>query len=78
MMNNQVPKYVTQARAAYLLGLPVEDLRRISHETGVGHGARREQRRMVFYVRRTAKDLYFCYAGKDGVALEIDLPIAPL
>lgn len=36
-MSNQIPKYVTQARAAYLLGLPVEELSRISHETGVGH-----------------------------------------
>jgi len=36
-MDNQVPKYVTRARAAYLLGLPVEELSRISHETGVGH-----------------------------------------
>ncbi|HXY01337.1 MAG TPA: hypothetical protein VEI54_10485 [Candidatus Limnocylindrales bacterium] len=36
-MDNQVPKYVTRARAAYLLGLPVEELSRISEETGVGH-----------------------------------------
>jgi hypothetical protein len=36
-MDNQVPKYVTRARAAYLLGLPVEELSRISSETGVGH-----------------------------------------
>ena len=36
-MDNQIPKYVTRARAAYLLGLPVEELSRISNETGVGH-----------------------------------------
>ena len=36
-MENQIPKYVTQARAAYLLGLPVEELSRISQETGIGH-----------------------------------------
>ena len=36
-MENQIPKYLTQARAAYLLGLPVEELSRISHETGIGH-----------------------------------------
>jgi len=36
-MDNQIPKYVTQARAAYLLGLPPEELSRISHETGIGH-----------------------------------------
>jgi hypothetical protein len=36
-MDNQIPKYVTQARAAYLLGLPAEVLSRISLEAGVGH-----------------------------------------
>lgn len=35
-MKDQIPKYVTQARAAYLLGLPAEELSRISHETGIG------------------------------------------
>ena len=36
-MENQIPKYLTQARAAYLLGLPVEELSRISQEAGIGH-----------------------------------------
>jgi hypothetical protein len=36
-MENQIPKYVTRARAAYLLGLPVDELSRISNETGIGH-----------------------------------------
>jgi len=36
-MENHIPKYVTQARAAYLLGLPVDELSRISQETGIGH-----------------------------------------
>jgi hypothetical protein len=36
-MKDQIPKYLTQKRAAYLLGLPVEELSRISHETGIGH-----------------------------------------
>jgi hypothetical protein len=36
-MDNQIPKYVTQARASFLLGLPVEELSRISHESGIGH-----------------------------------------
>lgn len=36
-MDNQVPKYVTRARASYLLGVPMEELSRISHETGIGH-----------------------------------------
>jgi hypothetical protein len=36
-MDNRIPKYVTQTRASYLLGLPVEELSRISHESGIGH-----------------------------------------
>ncbi len=36
-MNNQVPKYVTQARASFLLGMPEAELSRISKESGLGH-----------------------------------------
>jgi hypothetical protein len=36
-MNGQVPKYVTQGRAAVLLGIPEEELSRISYESGLGH-----------------------------------------
>ena len=36
-LNNDVPKFVTQARASFLLGIPQEDLRRISEESGFGH-----------------------------------------
>jgi hypothetical protein len=36
-MDDQIPKYVTQARASYLLGLPIDQLSRISHESGIGH-----------------------------------------
>jgi hypothetical protein len=35
-MNNQVPKYVTHARASFLLGIPDAELRRISKESGLG------------------------------------------
>lgn len=36
-LSNQIPRYVTQARAAYLLGLPAEEIGRISDESGIGH-----------------------------------------
>jgi hypothetical protein len=36
-MDNQVPKYVTQARASFLLGIPEAELRRIAKESGLGH-----------------------------------------
>ena len=35
-MNNQVPKYVTQARVSFLLGIPEAELNRISQESGFG------------------------------------------
>jgi hypothetical protein len=35
-MNNQVPKYVTRARASLMLGIPEADLNRISKESGLG------------------------------------------
>ncbi|HET7151005.1 MAG TPA: hypothetical protein VFI60_06310 [Candidatus Acidoferrum sp.] len=35
-MKNQVPKYVTQARASFLLGMPEAELSRISKESGLG------------------------------------------
>jgi hypothetical protein len=37
MKNNEIPKYVTQAPAAHMLGLPVEEICRISRDSGIGH-----------------------------------------
>jgi hypothetical protein len=36
-MNNQIPKYITQARASFLLDIPKAELQRISQESGLGH-----------------------------------------
>jgi hypothetical protein len=36
VMNNQVPKYVTRARASFLLGIPEAEFRRISKQSGLG------------------------------------------
>ena len=36
-MNMQIPKYVTRARASFLLGMPEAELIRISKESGLGH-----------------------------------------
>lgn len=36
-MNSQVPKYVTRGRAALLLGIPEDELARLSCESGLGH-----------------------------------------
>ena len=48
-MDNTIPKYVTQARASYLLGLPVEELSRISHESGIGHVERAGSQVELFF-----------------------------
>jgi hypothetical protein len=36
IIKNQVPKYVTQARASFLLGMPEAEFRRISKQSGLG------------------------------------------
>ena len=48
-MNSPVPKYVTQGRAAMLLGIPEEELTRISNESGLGHTERAGQHQETFY-----------------------------
>jgi hypothetical protein len=49
MMNNPVPKYVTQGRAALLLGIPEQELMRISTESGLGHTERAGEYQETFY-----------------------------
>jgi hypothetical protein len=57
-MDNQVPKYVTQERAALLLGIPEEELSRISSESELGHteraGIRKRHFAMVFLSSKLA------------------------
>jgi hypothetical protein len=48
-MNNQVPKYVTQGRASLLLGIPEDELSRISTETGLGHTERAGNQKETFF-----------------------------
>jgi hypothetical protein len=48
-MNSPVPKYVTQSRAAMLLGIPEQELTRISHESGLGHTERAGDRQETFF-----------------------------
>ena len=39
-MKNTEYRYVTQVRAAALLGIPVQELSKISEESGLGHKER--------------------------------------
>ncbi len=48
-MNNQVPKYYTQARASLLLGMPEAELDRISKESGLGHVERAGNEKETYF-----------------------------
>jgi hypothetical protein len=48
-MNNQIPKYVTQGRASLLLGIPEDELSRISSESGLGHTERAGDQKETFF-----------------------------
>lgn len=48
-MNNTLPKYVTQGRASLLLGIPENELTRISQESGLGHVERTGDAQVTFF-----------------------------
>lgn len=48
-LNNDVPKFVTQARASYLLKIPEADFRRISEESGLGHAERAGNEEEIYF-----------------------------
>jgi hypothetical protein len=48
-MNNQVPKYVTQARASFLLGIAEAEFRRISEESGLGRVERASNEEETYF-----------------------------
>jgi hypothetical protein len=60
-MNNQIPKYVTRARASLMLGIPEAELSRISKESGLGH------------VERTAsqEETYFTYEELQRICMVV-------
>lgn len=59
VMDNQVPKYVTRARACFLLGMPEAKLTRISKESGLGHVERAGNH----------KETYFTYEELQRIGL---------
>jgi len=48
-MKNAELRYVTQQRAAALLGIPENELSRISQESGLGHKERAGNQEEVFF-----------------------------
>jgi len=57
-MDNRVAKYVTQERASLFLGIPEQELSRISNESELGHterpGIRKRHFAMVFLSSKLA------------------------
>jgi hypothetical protein len=49
VMNNQVLKYVTQAKASFLLGIPETEFRRISKESGLGRVERVDNEEETYF-----------------------------
>lgn len=48
-LSNDVPKFVTQARASLLLGIPENELRRISDESGLGQLERAGEEEEIYF-----------------------------
>lgn len=48
-MDDQIPKYVTQAKASFLLGLPEAEISRISKRSGLGHVERVGSEKETYY-----------------------------
>jgi len=66
-MDNQIPKYVTQSRAAYLLGLSVAEIGRISRETGIGHVERAGQIEERFFTYAELQRICVLATQQEGV-----------
>ena len=58
-MDNQVPKYVTQKRAALLLGTPEEELSRISSESELGHTERAGDQKETYLTYEELRQICF-------------------
>jgi hypothetical protein len=66
-MDNHIPKYVTQSRAAYLLGLSIAEISRISRETGIGHLERAGQEEERFFTYEELQQI--CVMATQEVAV---------
>lgn len=56
MKNNEL-RYVTQERAAALLGIPENELSRISQESGLGHRERAGNQEQVFFTYQELRQI---------------------
>lgn len=66
-MDNRIPKYVTKNRAAYLLGLSVQEIGRISQECGIGHLERAGQEEQIYFTYEELQKL--CVLASQSMTL---------
>jgi hypothetical protein len=63
-MNNQVQKYVTQARASFLLGIPEAEFRRISKQSGLGRVERAGNEEETYFTYEELKRICMLASGQ--------------
>jgi hypothetical protein len=68
-MDNQVPKYVTQARASFLLGMSEAELSRISKESGLGHAERAGNEKETYFTYEELQRICQLSASDGGSPL---------
>jgi hypothetical protein len=56
-MKNTELRYVTQERAAALLGIPKNELSRISQESGLGHRERAGNQEEIFFTYQELRQI---------------------
>ena len=56
-MKNTELRYVTQERAAALLGIPKNELSRISQESGLGHRERAGHQEEIFFTYQELRQI---------------------
>jgi len=62
VMNNQVPKYVTRARASFLLGIPEAEFQRISKQSGLGRVERAGNEEETYFTYEELRRIYMLAA----------------
>jgi len=56
--SNDIPKFVTQARASFLLGIPETELRRISVESGLGLLERAGEEEEIYFTYEELRQIH--------------------
>jgi hypothetical protein len=61
-MINEVPRFVTQARASQLIGVPKPELRRISEESGLGRVVRAGDEEEMYFTYKELPQVWLIAA----------------